>query len=141
MKQPSKIDLVGNEFLGLDHEQVLEHFLGKSQEEAREYFPGRCHYLTEDFMWMTHKGLLYYLPPFFEYLKSDAGKYDWDAAHGILCSISAQIELSNSISDDLLQLMKQICNYVKQNCKRYNISPHEELYQSYLNVIEGAEQS
>jgi hypothetical protein len=138
MRPPSKMQLVGEEPLGLDHECVVEHFLGLTQDEARKMFPGRMHSLTEDFMWMAPSGLAYYLPPVLDYLKSEEGKMDGDAAHGILCSLSTQIELSSPLPTEVVALSKEICAYIKQHCKRYGISPDEELFKNYVSIIEKA---
>jgi len=137
-RPPTKTQLVGEEPLGLDHESVVEHFLGLTQDDARAMFPGRMHYLTEDFMWMAPCGLAYYLPPVLDYLKSDEGKEDGDAAHGILCSLSAQIELSSPLSAEIVALGKEICAYIKQHGKRYGISPGEELFAKYVSIMEKA---
>ncbi len=122
----------------MDHEQVLEHFLGLTQDDARQLFPGRMHYLTEDFMWMAAAGLAYYLPPVLEYLKSDEGNHDWDAAHGILCSLATQIELSSRLPCEVTALAKEICAYMKEGCERYGISSDDELFSGYVATIENA---
>ncbi len=100
-------------------------------------FHGRMHYLTEDFMWMAPSGLAYYRPPVLDYLKEE-GKKDGDAAHGILCSLSTQIELSSRLPTEVVALGKEICAYIKQHCKRYGISPDEELFKKYVSIIEKA---
>lgn len=138
MRPPTKTQLVGNEPLGLDHESVIEHFLGQTQEEVRKMIPGRMHYLAEDFMWMAPGGLAYYLPPVLDYLKSDQGQTDWDAAYGILCSLSTQIELSSPLPIEVVALSKEICAYIRQHSKRYGISPDEELFQKYVATITNA---
>lgn len=138
---PNAVELVGQEKeLHPDQAWLLKDFLGKSQEEARALYEARPYDITEYFMWMTPEGLRFYLPPFLDYLQSEAGKRSWEAASGILCSLSIQIEQHPQLPQDVLSLAKQICAYVKQNCKRFGIDPHDELYRECLKTIEGAKQ-
>lgn len=138
MPPPDKVQLVGPGPLALDHQCVLEHFLGLNQDDARRFYVGRMHFLAEDFMWMAPAGLRYYLPPVLEYLKSEEGKEDGDAAHGILCSLSTQIQLHSPLPPDIVALSQEICACVKQHCKRFRISPREELFREYISTIENA---
>ena len=144
MRPPNALELVGPEKpLHPDHEEALIHFLGKSQEEARAFYPGRTHYITEDFMWMTPIGLSYYLPPFLDYLKSedaveDAKEDVFGAGAGsVLGTLARLIEDGTPLPNDLLCVAKEICAYVKQHCKRFGMSPHDESYQEYVKIIEG----
>lgn len=139
MNPPNLLELVGPEKpLHPDHERVLEHFLGKSHDEARDHYSGRGHFITENFMWMAPQGLRFYLPPFLDYLQSEDGRRDREAAYGILCSLSVQIEEHPRLPEDIVDTAKQICSYVKQHCKRFGIDPNDELYREYLKIIEGA---
>ena len=148
MRSPNALELVGPEKpLHPDHEMTLKHFLGKSQEEARAFYPGRTHYLTEFFMWMTPTGLSYYLPPFLDYLKSedavkDAREDVFGAGAGsVLGTLARLIEEGPPLPNDFLCIAKEISAYIKQHCKRFGISPHDEWYRECLKSIEGAKLS
>jgi len=139
MRPPNALELVGPEKpLHPDHEEVLKHFLGKSQEEARTFYPGRMHYITENFMWMTPVGLCYYLPPFLDYLKSEDAVKDarWDVfgagAGSVLDTLARLIEEDPPLRNDFLCLAKEICAYIKQHCKRFGISPHDGWYRQWV---------
>jgi hypothetical protein len=139
MRPPNALELVGPErTLHPDQEEVLKHFLGKSQEEARDFYTGRGHYITEDFSYMTIEGLRYYLPPFLDYLKTDDAKHEFLAGYGVVSGLAHRIESESSFPQDVLEVAKQIAAYVKQHCKRFNISPYDEQFQHNLKVIQGA---
>jgi hypothetical protein len=120
----------------LDEKCVLEHFLGKTQEEATQMFPSSS-MCAEDFMYMAAAGLCYYLPAAMKYLRSDASKDDWIFAHGLMCSLSAQVGIFGMRGEPLI-LIKQIADYCDTHRAKFDIESPEDLFDDYLETIRQA---
>lgn len=97
-------------------------------------FPERPGTYAEDFMWMAPDGLRYYLPAAFEYLQSGESKGDWEFCHGLLCSLSMQVEQCGS-SPDLLRTIRAIADYASLRRSKYQIEPGDELFSRYIRKI------
>jgi hypothetical protein len=124
---------------GWDEKCCLKHFLGKTQEDVEKMF-NKYHGggYTEDFTYMTAAGLCYYLPPAFNYLKSESSNEDWEMAHGLMCALSSSITCFG-MSGDPIPLIKEIAEYCAANKSKFNIDD-SELFDGYLTDIRNATQ-
>lgn len=134
LKPPDRGQLAGSEPMTLDAKDVVEHFLGKTQEEARRMFPARSSAYSEDFMWMAADGLRYYLPAALAYLKSEECKDDWEFCHGLLCSLSMQVDWRKT-ERDIVLLIKDVATYADAHRGKFRIEPSEKLFNKYVEKI------
>jgi hypothetical protein len=118
----------------LDTEWMLKNFLGKTADEAFEMF--RREPVTEDFAYMQPAGLIYYLPPALRYLESAGAKGDWEFAHGLLCSLSCQVTISNVREPAVLQWINRIADYLDLHRTKFDFSDGD-LVEEYLRDIRG----
>ena len=132
MKPPSAEELVGPPPLCLDSQEVLRKFLGKTADEAQKMFQN--HPVTEDFAYMTPQGLMYYLPAALDYLCSKHSSGDWEFAHGLLCSLSCQVDLSG-IKGPALTVIQQIADYCDAHRAKFDMGNDDDLMDDYLGKI------
>jgi hypothetical protein len=141
---PPKIEeLVGPEPLMLDEEEVVRNFLGKTQEEMRESLtrPEGRWWTMEDFSYMQPPGLRYYLPPVFDYLKSEDSIGHWDDAYFLLGSLYCQVTIGNGVPPDLLAYVNQIAEYCDSHREKFGLDPQEDESSTYITAIREAWQN
>ena len=134
-RPPNVMELVGTDpCIGLDEQHVLKNFLGKNQTEAIEICKNLA--VTENFSYMAEAGLTYYLPAAASYLLSPDAKEDWEFSHGLMCSLSCQIQ-SGSLNGSAIPLIKEIAEYCNRNRDKFEIGD-DDLFDEYLAAIRNA---
>ncbi len=133
MKPPSADELVGPPPLGPDEEWCWKNFLGKSVDEAQEMCRNGPP-VTEDFAYLAPAGLIYYLPAALNYLVSDDSKEDWEFAHGLLCSLSSQVDIFG-LRGPAVAMIKEIAEYCDAHRAKFDIGDEEDLFNDYLRKI------
>lgn len=133
MNPPRIEELVGPPPRTLDEESIIAHFLGRTAGEIRQHLPTSGHY-QEDFMWMGPAGLAYYLPVVFDYLQSDESSHDIQLSHGLLGSLSFQVEHC-ALPESLLSLVRAIAKYVNTHRTKFDLEATEPLLEGYLTKI------
>ena len=132
MTPPSKDDLVGPDPIGLDEREILKHFLGMTEDQFLERLRSTPGTYQEDFMWMAEPGLRHYLPVVFAWLQ-EVGTNSWEMSHGLLCSLSFQIEY-NKLQGDVVKLINDIADYIDHNRDKFDVGT-DDLLGQYLETI------
>jgi hypothetical protein len=132
MNIPTKDELV--EFDGLDERCVVKHFLGKTSDQAYDMFRSGSHY-CEDLMWMSPRGLQYYLPPAIRYLESEESRGDFEFVSGTMTSLSIQVT-QNQLSASLVDSIRSLISFVRSNLVKFGVEDTDEFILGRIETIE-----
>ena len=132
MKIPEKNELVGPEPIMLDEEVVLDHFLGLTNDQFLDRLRISPDTFQEDFMWMAPPGLRYYLPVVLSWIREEQTN-SWLMSHGLLCSLSFQVE-SSELPRDVKALIGEIADYIDGRRAKFDLG-RDDLLDEYLRKI------
>lgn len=128
----------------LDADWLKKNFLGKTRTEAIRMFEGRAAAnFADDYLFMSHRGLAYYLPAALLYLKSEASKGDGDFLGCLTSALSIRREHDALLPADVLALIREIALYLKFNLSKFSGCGHPDHapreYDDRLDVMAKAE--
>lgn len=116
---------------GLDEQSVAEHFFGKTQREIREALPRNGMLVAEDFKYMAPAGLLYYLPPAYDYLRDDESRGKFEFCLFLIGALSNQVQ-SSRLPSEVLALIKEIANFCEAQREKFGFEPDDDLFDEYI---------
>jgi hypothetical protein len=106
---PKDDELVAPDTYEGDASWLKKNFAGKTRAEAIRMFEQRAAAnLAGDFLFMSHKGLAYYLPAALFYIQSPASKGDGDFEDWITTALSIRREHDEHIPMETRQLIRDI---------------------------------
>ena len=117
---PPDDELVAPDTYEGDADWLRKNFSGKTQAEAIRMFEQRsAANIAEDYLFMSHKGLAYYLPAALAYLKSETSAGDGDFVDWITTALGIRREYDALLPPDALLLIREIALYLKFNLQKF----------------------
>jgi hypothetical protein len=117
---PKDDELVAPDTYEGDASWLKKNFAGKTRAEAVRMFEQRtAANLPGDYLFMSHKGLSYYLPSALVYLESPASKGDGDFLDWITTSLSIRRKHDEFLPAETRQLIRDIASFVKGHQQKF----------------------
>jgi hypothetical protein len=143
LPRPSDDELVAPDTYEGDAELLKRNFSGKSVIEAIRMFEQRTPAnIAEDFLFMSHKALAYYLPAALAYLTGPSSEGDGEFLDWVTAALSIRRERDRLLPAEAKQLIREIARYVKEHLQKFSCckDPAHELGE-YMSRLESMSES
>jgi hypothetical protein len=104
-----------------DVDYIKGHFAGKTVVEAIRMFEERAEAnIAEDFLFMSHMALAYYLPTALAYLTSASSERDGGFLDWITTSLSIRRDTDKSLPPEVRQQIRDVATYLKDHLQKFS---------------------
>jgi hypothetical protein len=135
---PKDDELVAPDTYEGDASWLKKNFAGKTRAEAIRMFEQRAAAnIADDYLWMSHIGLAYYLPAALSYLKSPTSEGDDGFLDWITTALSVRCENDDQLPAEIRQVIRDIADHLKGQLHKFTSCKHpEHVPIEYLSRLE-----
>ena len=134
---PTDDELVAPDAFSGDGDCLKQNFSGKTRAEAIHMFEQRsAANIADDYLWMSHIGLAYYLPAALSYLKSPTSEGDDGFLDWITTALSVRCETDDHLPTEIRQVIRDIADYLKGQLHKFTCKHPEHVDNVTLDMLE-----
>jgi hypothetical protein len=117
---PKDDELVAPDTYEGDAHWLKKNFSGKTRAQAIRMFELRAAAnIADDYLWMSHIGLAYYLPAALSYLKSPTSERDDGFLDWITTALSVRCETDDHLPAEIRKVIGDIADYLKGHLQKF----------------------